>query len=170
MNVFDAVICLLVAFAAATGFKIGLLRSLATILGYVLAMPAAVAIASKLPTPAGAQAVPLNQNPAVIFGLFLAIGVLFGTLLRSGLRETVAPNLRIADRLGGGLLGAVRIILVAITMVLIFDRLIPAEQQPAFLTASRLRPVLSYAARAGVNRLSPELADFIDHFKINPRL
>jgi membrane protein required for colicin V production len=170
MNSFDAVVCLLVVVAAVTGFNNGLLRSLATILGYVCAMPVAVAVASKLPVPAGAPAMPWGEKPAVVFGLFLAMGVLFGTLLRSALRETVGPSVRIADRLAGAMLGAVRIFLVAVTMVLIFDRLIPADRQPAFLSESHLRPILSIAAKRGLKSLPPDVADYLDQLKIDSRL
>jgi membrane protein required for colicin V production len=165
MNSFDAVVCVLVIVAAVTGFNSGLLRSLATILGYVCAMPVAVSVASKFPGPAGAEAVPWAENPAVLFGLFLATGVLFGTLLRSALRETVGPSVRIADRLAGGVLGAVRILLVAVTMVLIFDRLIPDARLPAFLSESRLRPILLIAAQKGLKSLPPDVADYLDQLK-----
>jgi hypothetical protein len=46
------------------------------------------------------------------------------------------------DRLAGSVLGVVRIGLVAMTLVLIFDRIIPLDRQPAFLRGSQLRPIL----------------------------
>ena len=43
MNTFDAVISIVAIVAVISGFNAGLLRSAATILGYVCAMPVAVA-------------------------------------------------------------------------------------------------------------------------------
>ncbi len=44
MNPFDAVVATVAIFAIVMGFNAGLLRSLATILGYLIAAPVAVAI------------------------------------------------------------------------------------------------------------------------------
>ena len=48
MNIFDAVVTGLVILAMVLGFMSGLLRSLATMLGYVIAVPVAVAITPRL--------------------------------------------------------------------------------------------------------------------------
>ena len=103
-----------------------------TIIGYLAAMPVAMAatpyaarmLADKFSTPAA-------QNPLLFFGLFLVAGIAFGALLRTAINETVGPRISLPDRLAGSVLGAVRIALVAVTMVLIFDRIIPADRQPA---------------------------------------
>jgi membrane protein required for colicin V production len=62
-------------------------------------------------------------------------------------------------------LGAVRILLLAVLMVLIFDRIIPADRQPAWLTESRLRPLLSVAGQQGLKSLPPDVTDYIDRLK-----
>ena len=62
-------------------------------------------------------------------------------------------------------LGAVRVGLIAITVVLIFDQLVPANRQPAFMTGSQLRPLLSAAAQMGVKSLPPDLVAAIDRLK-----
>ena len=48
MNIFDAVVTGLVILAMVLGFMSGLLRSLATMLGYVIAVPVAVAITPRI--------------------------------------------------------------------------------------------------------------------------
>ena len=48
MNPFDAVIYAAAAIAAVLGFSAGLLRSLATILGYLIAAPLAVAMTPRV--------------------------------------------------------------------------------------------------------------------------
>ena len=44
-------------------------------------------------------------------------------------------------------------------MVLIFDRIIPANSQPQFLVTSHLRPILSVAGQQGVKKLPPDIVD-----------
>jgi hypothetical protein len=39
--------------------------------------------------------------------------------------------------------------MVAVTLVLVFDQLIPFDRQPAFLNGSQLRPLLSAAGQRG---------------------
>jgi len=55
--------------------------------------------------------------------------------------------------------------LVAVTLVLIFDQLIPVDRQPAFLTGSQLRPLFSAAGQKGFKSLPPEIAATIDRLK-----
>ena len=86
-------------------------------------------------------------------------------LLRLAISEMVGADISIPDRLAGALLGAVRIGLLAVLMVVIFDRIIPADREPAFLTGSQLRPMLSKAGQAGLKSLPPDVTDFIDRLK-----
>ena len=65
--------------------------------------------------------------------------------MRMALDESIGPEAGIGDRLAGAALGAVRVGLVAVTLVLVFDQLVPADRQPAYLAGSRLRPLLSVA-------------------------
>jgi membrane protein required for colicin V production len=67
-------------------------------------------------------------------------------------------------------LGAVWIGLVAITLVLIFDRLVPADRQPAFPVGSHLRPLLSTAGQKGFSSLPPDVAATIDRLKQAQRI
>ena len=66
-----------------------------------------------------------------------------------------APSAGIGDRLGGAVLGAVRVGLVAITLVLIFDQLVPADRQPAYLTGSQLRPCCRRPGKRVSSRCRP---------------
>ena len=50
-------------------------------------------------------------------------------------------------------------------MVVIFDRIIPAGREPAFLKGSQLRPILSEAGQQGLKSLPPDVEDYIDHLK-----
>jgi membrane protein required for colicin V production len=163
MNPFDVVVYAVTLVAVVMGFKTGLLRSLATILGYVLAAPLAVAI-----TPRLAGAMPGLATPdrawLVLIGLFLAIGIALSAVLRSaasGFIHNVGPF----DRVAGALLGAVRIFLVAVVIVLVFDRLIPPDRQPPFLVGSQLRPYLSAAGQMGLRSLSPDIEASIERLK-----
>jgi membrane protein required for colicin V production len=67
--------------------------------------------------------------------------------------------------MAGALLGAVRVGLLAVLIVVIFDRIIPAGREPAFLKGSQLRPILSQAGRAGLKSLPPDIEDYIDRLK-----
>ena len=86
------------------------------------------------------------------------------------LDDTIGSEAGIGDRLGGAALGAVRVGLVAITLVLVFDQLVPVDRQPAFLTGSQLRPLLSTAGQKGLGSLPPEVAATIDRLKQERRI
>src|SRR3981081_4609686 len=163
MNSFDAVVYVGLVIAVATGFNAGLLRSAVTILAYLIAMPIAVWATSIVsPEIDGKLASPLTQNSLLFFGIFLIAGIVLGKLMRVALDETIGPRSGIGDRLAGAALGAVRVGLVAITLVLIFDQLVPSDRQPAFLTGSRLRPLLSEARQMGFKSLPPDAAAYVD--------
>jgi membrane protein required for colicin V production len=79
--------------------------------------------------------------------------------------EIVGPDAGLFDRLAGAALGAVRIFLIAVLIVVVFDRIIPADHQPPFLIGSRLRPYLSAAGQKGLQTLPPDVDDYIDRLK-----
>ena len=180
---FDVAVYLVMFVAVIAGFHSGFLRSAVTILSYVAAMPLAVAVTPLIsPALAGQSNAALNatlnaplnapwaRNSLLFFGIFLVIGVVLGALLRMAVNETVGSRIGIPDRLAGSVLGAVRIGLVAVIMVLIFDRLIPPDREPAFLRGSQLRPMLSMAGQMGLKSLPPETTAFIDQLKKDRRL
>jgi membrane protein required for colicin V production len=104
--------------------------------------------------------------PAVIFGgVLVASGIALGALMRAAVAAVIGPIVGLPDRLAGAMLGAGRIGLVAVVLVLVLDRIIPPHLQPRFLAESRLRPVLSTAAAAGLKTLPPEIETFIDRLK-----
>jgi membrane protein required for colicin V production len=171
MNSFDVVVYVGLIVAAVTGFNAGLLRSAVTILAYPIAMPIAVWATSMVsPSVEGRLSSPLMQNSLLFFGIFLIAGIVLGKLMRMALDETIGPESGIGDRLAGALLGAVRVGLVAITLVLIFDQLVPADRQPAFLTGSHLRPLLSIAGQKGFKSLPPDVTAYIDRLKKERRI
>jgi membrane protein required for colicin V production len=171
MNSFDAMVYLGLAVAVIAGFHAGFLRSLVTILAYLIAMPIAVwAMSLVSPRLAGNPAAPWAQNSLLFFVIFLAAGIGLGKLMRMALDETIGPETGIGDRLAGAALGAIRVGLVAITLVLVFDQLVPADRQPAFLAGSQLRPLLSVAGQKGFKSLPPDVAAYIDRLRQDRRI
>jgi membrane protein required for colicin V production len=171
MNSFDLTFYVVLLVAVVAGFRAGLLRSGVTILGYLFAMPIAVwATSLIIPQVGGNSAVPLTQNSLIFFAVFLVAGIVLGTLLRMMVNDMIGSDIGLGDRLGGAALGAIRVFLIAVTMVLIFDQLIPPTLQPAFLAGSQLRPMLSIAGRKGLASLPPEAVAQIDQLKRDHRL
>jgi membrane protein required for colicin V production len=171
MNSFDAAVYVGLIIAVVTGFNAGLLRSAVTILAYLIAMPIAVWAMSFVSSGTeGKFGSPWAQNSLLFFGIFLIAGIVLGKLMRMALDETVGPEAGIGDRLAGAVLGAVRVGLVAITLVLIFDQLVPPDRQPAFLAGSQLRPLLSVAGQRGFKSLPPDVTAYIDRLKKDRRI
>ena len=165
MNPFDAVISAIAVVAVVMGFSSGLLRSLATILAYLIAAPLAVAFAPYVMSALGQSHVSPGQAWIGLIAVFILLGVVVGALLRTLISEFAGSDIGLFDRVAGGVLGAVRIFLIAVLIVVIFDRLIPADRQPQFLAGSRLRPYLSEAGRLGLQSLPPEVEDYINRVK-----
>ena len=168
MNSFDAVVCGATVAAMTMGFNAGLLRSAVTILAYLIAMPIAVWATSMVSRDAGAMA--LMQNPLPFFGTFLVAGIVLGKLMRMVLDEAIGTEAGIGDRLAGAALGAVRVGLVAISLVVVFDQLVPVDRQPSYLVDSRLRPLLSAAGQMGLKSLPPDIAAYVDRLKRERRI
>jgi membrane protein required for colicin V production len=163
MNLFDAAVYLALVVAVVAGFRSGLLRSLATIFGYVAAMPVTLAIVPRLSGAVEGLARTDGWVPFVL--VFLALGFVLAALLRFSITEMVGPQVSIPDRVAGAALGAVRVGLLAVLMILVFDRIIPSDRQPGFLANSQLRPALSRAGQAGLRGLPPDVADYVDRLK-----
>jgi membrane protein required for colicin V production len=168
MNSFDIVVCLAVVVAAASGFKAGLLRSAVTILAYLIAMPTAVFVMALVSPNRGES--PAGQGSPLLFGTFLVTGVMLSKFMRMAVDDAIGAETGIADRLAGASLGVVRAGLVAITFVVSFDQLVPSGRQPAYLTASQLRPLLSAAGQKSFNSLPPSVVAFIDRLRQTRRI
>ena len=179
MNLFDVIVIAVALVAIVMGFNAGLLRSLATILGYLLATPLAIAIAPRLVV-LGQHIMPSGQPSSgemsssqvwlVLCAVFIAAGLIMSAMLRAAVSEFVGADIGLFDRVAGATLGAIRIGLIAVLIVVIFDRLIPADRQPQFLAGSRLRPYLSAAGKAGLQSLPPEIDDYIDQLRRQRRI
>jgi membrane protein required for colicin V production len=174
MNAFDLVVVAAAVVAIVIGFNAGLLRSLATILAYVIAAPVAVAIAPQLATlgqhimpsdPSSSGPLSSNQTWLMLCVAFIAAGLIMSAVLRAAVNDFVGPDIGLFDRLAGAALGAVRISLIAVLIVVIFDRLIPIDREPQFLAGSRLRPYLSAGGKAGLQSLPPEIDAYIDQLR-----
>lgn len=166
INPFDAVVYICLFVGVVVGFMSGLLRSLATIFGYVAAMGLAVALAPRLTPLLIAQFKPAPEQAWIAFaGIFVVGGIVLSALLRFTVKEMVGERISIPDRLAGALLGAARVGLLAVVMVLVFDRIIPPGYDPAFLQGSKWRPALSKAGQQGLRSLPPEVAATIDRIK-----
>ncbi|MGV3633665.1 MAG: CvpA family protein [Pseudorhodoplanes sp.] len=166
MNIFDAVVLGVGLVAVVTGYRSGLLRSLATIVGYLLAAPVAIIAAPKLAPLLTAQSrSPDEPSIVVIAAVFLAVGFVTAALLRNAVGLVSGEDVSVpAPALGAGV-GAVRVVVLAILMVLIFERIIPAKHEPAWLAQSQLRPLLSAAGEQGVRKLPPDVIAQIDRMK-----
>lgn len=166
MNPFDAAVYLCLAVAVVMGFRSGLLRSVATIVGYLAAAPVAVIAAPHIAPLVNTQLkVSPTQNWLMLFAVFIVIGLILSALLRLSVSAIAGNGVSAPDRAAGALLGAVRIVLLAVLMVLVFDRLIPAGREPEFLKGSQLRPLLSAAGHEGLRSLPPDIAETIDRLK-----
>jgi membrane protein required for colicin V production len=166
MNSFDAVVGIALVAAVVLGYNSGLLRSAVTILAYLFAMPIAIwAMTFVAPMIGGQADASWMQSWPLFFGIFLLAGMVLGKLMRMVLDEAIGPGAGVGDRLAGAALGAVRAGLVAVTLVMIFDQLVPRDREPGYLEGSRLRPLLSAAARTGFRSLPPEAAAAIDRLK-----
>ena len=170
MNGFDLAVYAGLLIAMVSGFSTGLVRSGVTILAYLVAMPIAVWVMSFVPASGGNANSPLMQNWGFFLGAFLIIGMLLGKLARITVDEAIGSEAGIVDRLGGAALGAARVALVATSVVLVFDQLIPADRQPAFLKGSQLRPIFSAAGQKGFRSLPPDVAAAIDRLKHERRI
>lgn len=166
INLFDAAVYLSLAVAVIAGLRSGLLRSLATIFGYVAAAPVAVTAMPYLtPIFVGQFKMPAAQTWLAFFAVFLVIGFALSALLRAAIGEVAGPQIGAGDRAAGAFLGAIRVVLLAVLMVLIFERIIPPGREPGFLLRSHLRPVLAAAGHQGLRKLPQEVTDFIDRLK-----
>jgi membrane protein required for colicin V production len=171
MNSFDAAVTIGLVIAVVTGFNAGLLRSAVTILAYLIAMPIAIWAMSFVSQAIGSKPdAPLLENAPILFGIFLAAGIGLAKLMRMALDETFGSEPGLGDRLAGAALGAVRVGLIATTVVVMFDTLAPSDRQPEYLTASRLRPLMSVACQRGFQSLPPDAVAYIDRLRKDRRI
>jgi len=111
MNTFDAAVYAVVIMLAIMGFRAGLLRSLADILGFVFSAPLAVALTPYFGSAAGSAAAagsPFANQSLVFFGLFLIGGLLLAQLIRLLIAGLVGDDIHLFDRFAGLLLGIAR--------------------------------------------------------------
>jgi len=165
-NPFDLAVYICLALGFILGFSAGLLRSLATIFGYLAGMAVAVAAAPQATQLADERLhLQPGQNWLVLVALFIVSGLIISAVLRFVVTEITGADIGAVDRMLGAILGIGRILFVAVLVVLIFDRIIPAGAEPAFLAGSKLRPLLSEAGRQGLRSLPPDVKDYIDRLK-----
>ena len=171
MNSFDIAVTLGLFGAMAAGFKAGLLRSTATILAHLIAVPTAVFLLSLIPADQYAK-FGSHAGPSwpTFFAMFLIASLVLGKCMRVAIDDAVGDEIGFGDRLAGATLGAVRASIVAITFVLAFDQLAPANAQPAYLANSQLRPLLSAAAQKGFASLPPDIVAYVDRLKRERRI
>ena len=152
------------------GFMTGLLRTLATIIVYICGAGIAVAAPPKtVSLLANYPRIPTPQTWIVVVVSFIVAGVLISALLRLIVSGMTGRNISVPDRIAGAALGGVRFAMLAIMLVLVFDRMMPPGREPAFLRGSQWRPVLSSAAN-GIQSLPPEAEDYLDRLKRQRRL
>jgi membrane protein required for colicin V production len=170
MNSFDLIVYVFVVIAAAFGFRAGLLRSAVTIVAYLLAVPIAAWITSLI-APQGTGNAGVNAaNPQLFAATFIVAGIVLGATFRMAVDEVIGAEIGIADRVAGAALGALRVALIAVTLVLIFDQMLPLSRQPVYLSESKLRPWLSQAGQRGFKSLPPDITAYIDNWKREHRM
>ena len=105
-QLFDLAIYVCLFVAVVMGFMTGLLRSLATIFGYIAGMGVAVVAAPRVtPLLTTYLKMPTLQTWIVIVAIFVAAGAALSALLRLALNEMVGPNISVPDRVAGAALG-----------------------------------------------------------------
>jgi membrane protein required for colicin V production len=165
MNTFDIAVYAGLVVATLAGFRTGLLRSALTIVAYVFAMPIAVWLMSYVPPLDEGHSSPLPHNVGFLLGVFLAVGFVLGKFARMLVDEAAGEEPGLLDRFCGAALGVARVALVATSVVLVFDRLIPVGRQPAFLEGSQLRPMFSSLGQRGFRSLPSEAVAAIDRLR-----
>lgn len=162
MNLFDLGIVVLLIAAIAGGLRSGLLRSIATIIAYLVAAPLAVILTPKIVPHLPPQMSSMGQSGELFFWLLLAFGLGIGVLMRSAVASVAGEDITAADRISGALLGAVRVGLVAIFIVLVFERIIPQYRMPPWYAQSKLRPVLANVGQQALRKLPNDVSAYID--------
>jgi membrane protein required for colicin V production len=166
MNSFDAVVALVMLLAAALGFRAGLLRSVATMIGYLAAAPLAIAVTPRVTAfTVGPSMLAPNKLGFMLCMIFVALGLGIGALLRVAIHEFAGPDVGALDRVAGATLGAARMAIVAALIVVVWDRLLPGELQPHYLVGSQLRPYLSEFGHRSLQTLWPDIDGYIDQFR-----
>ena len=166
MSPFDAAVYVIGLFAIVTGFNAGLLRSLATILAYAIAAPVTLAVAPRVSEYlTGHALLQPDQTTFVPFATLMVLGFGFGALMRSAVGGLAGEHIGFIDRVLGAVLGAVRVALLAVLIVLIFGRLIPPGREPAWYADSKLRPYLAAAGEKGLRALPSDIGDYIERMK-----
>ena len=166
INLFDAAIYLALFVAVVMGFMTGMLRSLATIFGYLAAAPIAVML-----TPLAHDAItkllhlPPTQPWVEFAAIFLAAGLVLGAMCRAAVSEMVGEQVSIPDRVAGALLGAVRVGLLAIVLVLVFDRIIPPGRDRLSSGARNGGRCCRGWAGKACSSLPPDVEAYIDRMK-----
>jgi membrane protein required for colicin V production len=109
----------------------------------------------------------------MLFVLMVVVSaVVLGILAQMLVSAMFGPAISFGDRVAGLALGLVRALLVAILLVLMFERFMPANRQPAFLQGSKARPMLSMLAAHGLRSLPPQVQWSIDKLRnalVQPR-
>lgn len=72
----------------------------------------------------------------MFIAVFVAAGAGISALLRRAVNERVGPDISIPNRIAGAMLGALRIVLLAVLLVLVLERVLPPGREPSFLKGS----------------------------------
>ena len=63
-----------------------------------------------------------------------------------------------------------RVGLIAVSVVVVFDQIVPADRQPPYLSGSWLRPILSTAGQMGLKSLPADITAYVDRLKKDRRI
>jgi len=113
-NSFDLAVYACLFVAVVMGFMTGLLRSLATIIGYICGAGIAVAAAPKtVSLLANYPKIPTPQTWIVVVAIFIVAGALISALLRLIVSGMTSRNISVPDRIAGAAPGGVRFAMLA---------------------------------------------------------
>ena len=165
MNPFDAVVTAAVILGVVLGFMSGCCAAWRQSL--------AISSPRRLPLRLRPRIVPLRRATRHCPGQCVAAavsisraGVDLGALFRNGVDEFIDAMSALFDRVAGAVLGAVRILLVAVLIVVVFDRIIPADRQPPFCSARSCGPICQRAGQKGLqSHCRPTSTRYIDRLK-----
>ncbi len=110
------------------------------------------------------------QTWIVVIAIFVAAGAVLSALFKLAVGGLLGSEISLPDRVAGAAFGALRVAVLALLVVVVFDRLIPPGMEPKFLQGSQWRPILSTAGQQSLQSLPPEIENFIDRLRRQRRI
>jgi membrane protein required for colicin V production len=146
-NVFDAVAVGIILLSALMAFARGMLREVFSILSFLGAGAAAIALLPMAgPLTQGLGLTPLVSNVVAAIAIFLIVFVII-SLLTAGIARLAHKNgdIGMLDRILGFVFGAARGVLVLVLFSVVMQQIVAADRLPSWLVQARTYPLLAQA-------------------------